>query len=448
VDTAGGIKFSQFKDDILLYGPGNTANGFNQASVFTSNVWTYKEALPNGSEWSSPASINEVLPVGKGTLVYHLGTPAQAPIHNGTVPRSAIIDFRGTPNQGTINLPIQCTGVCMEAENGNGWNLLANPYASSIDWMSDQWLRSGVSGTIYIWNPRINQYATFNSNNPAAATNGGSRYIAPGQGFFLKATASNPVLQINEGVKTTTAPDSMLFRVAPEENMLKLAVKQLSSNNADEVVLLFAEGGQDAFEEQSDALKFTAPEVPVELALINNDGVKLASNTVSEPNLTHDQIYNLHLKSAAGMYQIEVNALPGFVKDNALCYWVDRISGTKIKLEEGMNYALQLDGASDSSLLDRFYLLITKNGNNGHNTQPLTIYPNPATGDWVQAFTSENAMAEVQVVNATGACVYRNTLAPSNGVIGFNIGNLAAGIYTLSVRRESGIQVSKLVISK
>lgn len=446
VDTAGGIKFTQFKDDILLFGPGNTANGFNQPSVFTSNVWTYQEALPNGTEWRSPASINEVLPVGKGTLVYHVGTPDQAPINSATVPRSAIIDFRGTPNQGTINLPIQCTGVCTEVENGNGWNLLANPYASTIDWMSDQWLRSGVSGTIYIWNPRINQYASFNANNPEAATNGGSRYIAPGQGFFLKATTSNPVLQISERVKTTMFPDSMLFRVAPEENMLKLAVRQLASESADEVVLLFADGAKDAYEEHSDALKFIAPEVAVELALVNNDGIKLASNVVSEPDLTHDQFFNLHLKSAVGQYQIEVDALPQVTKE-AAWYWVDRISGTKIKLEEGLKYALALDGTSET-YTDRFYLLLSKETNGINTIQPLTVYPNPSSGDGVQAFISDNSMAEIQIMNATGASVMRQTMVPTNGVLHLNTSTLSAGIYTLSVRNDSGIRVSKLVISK
>ena len=207
-----------------------------------------------------------------------------------------------------------------------------------------------------------------------------------------------------------------------------------------------AVGAKDDYEETSDARNFIEPEVAVELALVNNDGIKLASNVVSEPDLTHDQFFNLHLKSAVGQYQIEVDALPQVTKE-AAWYWVDRISGTKIKLEEGLKYALALDGTSET-YTDRFYLLLSKETNGINTIQPLTVYPNPSSGDGVQAFISDNSMAEIQIMNATGASVMRQTMVPTNGVLNLNTSTLSAGIYTLSVRNDSGIRVSKLVISK
>jgi hypothetical protein len=67
VDSTNGVTFKQLKDNVIVLGPGAGASGFDNPTVFTSNLSVFDESLPNGSEWRSPSNINEAIPKGKGT---------------------------------------------------------------------------------------------------------------------------------------------------------------------------------------------------------------------------------------------------------------------------------------------------------------------------------------------------------------------------------------------
>ena len=70
-----------------------------------------------------------------------------------------------------------------------GFNLIGNPYPSSIDWKaSSGWTRSNLVDSgggydMWIWNPATNNYGVYNSL-ASTGTNGISNFIAPMQGFL------------------------------------------------------------------------------------------------------------------------------------------------------------------------------------------------------------------------------------------------------------------------
>jgi hypothetical protein len=431
VDTIGGVKIKQLKDDVLLYGPGGVSNGFNAASVFTANNWVYDEPMANGTEWRSTLSVNETLPTGKGLLLYHCGKPNQAPINPSTIPSAAVIDFSGVPNQGTIALPIQCTGACFEADNGNGWNLLANPYASPIDWMSSDWMRSGVSGTIYIWNPAMNQYASFNLNNPAAATNGGSRYIGPSQGFFLKATSNNPVLTINERVKSDQFADSSLFRLAAPENQLRLKVQNSDNTAGDEVLIQFDANATEQFEEQFDALKPLFPGVELSLSARNNNGDKFAAHVFNSPDLAaSDKLIPIEFTGSEGVYTLLPQQIASF--DSGLQFILeDAFTGLKTILNDGRAVAVEVNSEIQSKSPNRFMLRITAKKVNS-NTSHISIYPNPAISGKVNVYTGSNLNGSLRVYSICGTLLQEQRVyGAENGIQQFDTDQLPSGIYSI-----------------
>jgi hypothetical protein len=91
-----------------------------------------------------------------------------------------------------------------------GFNLVGNPYASSIDWSTFSNTTStaaiyglNVTPSIWTFDPKTKNYATYNALTNIATGNGG-KIIASGQGFFVQATAASPSLTFQEAAKSTS----------------------------------------------------------------------------------------------------------------------------------------------------------------------------------------------------------------------------------------------------
>jgi hypothetical protein len=432
VDTVGGIKFRQVKDNILLYGPGNGSNGWDNPTVFNTNIFVYSEPILNGFEWRSPASTNEVLPKGAGFLVYHVGDRSQVNLQVNTIPNAAIIDFKGNPNQGDIALPITCTGGCLPVDNGNGWNLVANPYASPIDWDSPEWTKAGISSTIYIWNPRINQYASYNTSNPGAATNGGSRYIGPGQGFFMKVTENNPSLIAHESIKTSQFPDTLLFRIGAAQSQLRLLISKQESEVQDEAVLEFRQEATEDFDPAIDAHKPELPGMTLSFGLMNENGDALSVHALPKPNIAgSDKIIPIRLKGDVGSYSIQASQLESFDSD-VVFYLEDRLMKTIVKVEEGKSYPVEITNDPATSSNGRLNLILRHNRANSIAGSDMRVFPNPSNGSNVQVVLPKASRGTLEVYDMLGAKLVAKNIENAQQTIQLDaFDTLAAGTYTL-----------------
>jgi hypothetical protein len=196
---------------------------------FTS-VYTYTE----GTGYAAVSNANQIINQGQGLMVWSGDTIT------GTDP--FVVDYRGVPNQGDINLPVSLT-------NNDGWNLVGNPYASTIDWDSPNWDKSNLAEAVYILNPDTEQYATYING---AGANGGSNLIASQQAFWVRAIGSNPVLTAKESVKSSF--DQAFFKSNSTVSSGMHII--LSGNNmADEAVLRHVQGATDGYDSQYDATK-------------------------------------------------------------------------------------------------------------------------------------------------------------------------------------------------
>ncbi|AXJ01163.1 Por secretion system C-terminal sorting domain-containing protein [Cyclonatronum proteinivorum] len=98
--------------------------------------------------------------------------------------------------------------------NGDGWNLLGNPFGASIDWANPNWTKTAVDNFAYLWNPATGNYEI--------ATAGGTidgvvaaDFIAPFQAFFVKANASNPELIVPPTARSIESGNGDLFNQSP-----------------------------------------------------------------------------------------------------------------------------------------------------------------------------------------------------------------------------------------
>jgi hypothetical protein len=200
--TAGGLTKSGnpsmylYRDDeAFTNATFNTGNfrGINKIN----NTPLYSIGVDN--EPSGPFNLH----VGTGIMFFYRGnlTSISTKYNPGTVAESNVFVSTGTLNQQAVtvvNWVTQTPGLQYSTVTGNtgysGFNLVGNPYASSINWSTFSTATStagiygpNVGNTIYIFNEVSKVYATYNGS---VGTNGGSNVIASGQGFFVKATGT------------------------------------------------------------------------------------------------------------------------------------------------------------------------------------------------------------------------------------------------------------------
>ncbi len=166
--------FTQFSDDMLITGSGGATNGFDVNVTNDASAWTYISSLV------AIPKITTTLNVGRGASIYYRGSRADS-VNKLNAPyvdaESIVMTFKGVLNQQSITVPLV------------GTNLLGNPYAAVIDWHAVTKSGDSISKVIKIWNPKNRQYSVYNGKD---TINGGSRYIGPGQAFFVQNTGKLP----------------------------------------------------------------------------------------------------------------------------------------------------------------------------------------------------------------------------------------------------------------
>jgi hypothetical protein len=89
-----------------------------------------------------------------------------------------------------------------------GYTMIGNPFASPIDWAT--LTKTNLSDTYWGWDPNLSStggYVTVSTTgtvtliSPFSGSVGLDQYIQSGQGFFVKTTATSPVLVIKESDK-------------------------------------------------------------------------------------------------------------------------------------------------------------------------------------------------------------------------------------------------------
>lgn len=189
----------------------NNINTADDLGPTASDVYMYDETVAYGADginrWLT-ASTEELVP-GKGY--------AQA--------NKQTLFFLGKPNVGTITV----SGTYTEdaADANEGWNLIANPYATAIDIGDFLAENSNIAGAVYIWddngsNTQRGTNADYIIANGTMATNttsagGHTRYnnhLGSAQGFFVKLnSAADPDIDFTESMRASgNNSDDNFFR--------------------------------------------------------------------------------------------------------------------------------------------------------------------------------------------------------------------------------------------
>lgn len=192
------------------------------------------EAIPFPATGTSN---NEVLEVGKGYSVL---------LYNGNSPTT--IKLTGTLNQHNVSFNLSTTS---SSNPTDGWNLIGNPYASTIEWNNEGWSKTGISNIIVkqvhsiVDGTNITQYQYF---DPLL----GTIAIHPGEAFWVRTTNANALLTITENAKTTNTENTYPSDIA---NLYYMAITLQQQSKRDKAYLILSTEGTDQFDALLDAAK-------------------------------------------------------------------------------------------------------------------------------------------------------------------------------------------------
>jgi hypothetical protein len=332
---------AQLQDDFLVQGnfddPSPTQNICNvKANSTTSTLFWYDETVagPIGNgyiPYPSPgnSAAGSPLVVGRGYAAY---------IRQCVLP--TLIDYEGQVNQGTFSLPVTYT---VTDPSGDGWNLVGNPYPSAIDWDLSGWTKTRISSMIAVTDNGSGMTRYYDAGVTEDIPNG---QIALGQGFWVRATAANPVLTIRENVKVTNA--SEFFR--ERSSFIPSMVIALSDGNETDKAYI------KTISEASGSLdEYDAPKIlntNFNLSILSEDNHPLAINALNDIPCGS----GLNLKTEgleAGNYTLNLDTRNFF--DAYEFTLVDRFTNNKVNIKDG-HYSFQVTDESGSSSQDRFYI--------------------------------------------------------------------------------------------
>jgi hypothetical protein len=260
----------------------------------------------------------------------------------GNVLTSTAWDVTGPINAGNVSpiaFPVTYTSSGTLANDG--WNLVGNPFPSTIDWnAASGWTKTNVTGSIYITDngtTGTTQYATWNG---ATGTNNGSRYIASGQGFWVKADGGGvPVLTANENVK---APGNQpeFFRDEPLADHLRITLSK--GVIRDEAIVHFRDDALIGYDD-TDALKL--PNSTFNLSTLSSDGRKMAINSTGAMTCAAEVSMAIE-NIAPGSYSLQFSDVETF-SDYAVITLHDKFLSTTFDVKGGAyNFSVTSNPAS------------------------------------------------------------------------------------------------------
>lgn len=328
--------------------------------------------------------------------------------------------FEGALNTGNVPVTLFHT----PGSNWSGWNLIGNPYPSSIDWnLADRSFFEDDFAYIY------------NSSRPGGAgyvpIDGGAAgaFIAPHQGYFARAGqgSHNQTFTFTNALR---AHGGAWLKDTSNDDMLSLRLT--CDNYFDEIILRFIDGS-DLKRDRRDALKLFSfnPEAP-QLYSLTSDNVKLAINSIPEiPEETTFYLGILLSESANCTLSLEVTK--GRF-DGMDIYLDDYATGKTHNISKNRYYNF---AAEAGEITGRFGLRFGKL--NEQTNIDLTIY---SMGKSLYIINHTKS-ALVEVYDASGQIVLKRTVGEGLNVIGTS---LATGAYMVRLLSGTTIATQKIVI--
>jgi hypothetical protein len=446
-------------------------------SSATNSEYIYQWIPTLGNNYGNWQPVSGNMAVGKGYIVRGLQTTSP--------PNTA--RFIGTPNNGLIsNVPIQrgtygllpgetgyfnSNGVWVAPEDDN-WNLIGNPYPSSIS--ANQFTNDNpnIDGTIYLWthasapnttngDPFYDDFEyNYNPSDYIEHNNTGSNppgtndlYIASGQAFFVLmldnatqneyVTFSNTMRSKDYNNTNFYGPnlendDSNTSSTSAEKHRIWLDLIT-SDNLASSILVGYIEGATNDKDRLYDGYEFAGSALSF-YSLIGNDKMSIQGKAL--PFSAEDKVPLGLVVPKTDNYKIAINTLDGlFENDNQAIF----IEDTYTNIIHNLRTSPYSFNADKGTFNDRFILRYT-NETLSINEYELGNDVRVIAFDNTLKITSNNQpIKAVKIIDIQGRLIKTISNIDTNNYINHQL-NFSQATYIIKVTLGNGKEIAKKVI--
>lgn len=346
---------ADLQNEIPVTGPFTGSSVCSGCTTSPSMFWydeTVAGAQSNGYTAYPTTSNTQTFVVGRGYATF---------VRGNLLTGSALFDLHGPINSGLINYGVTYTSTSGGAAN-DGWNLVGNPYPSTIYWIAAGWTKTNVGGTIYMTDNGSNPSTVAYFNGSTGIGIGSDGHIATGQAFFIQTTAAAPVLTSTESVKTAGTQTTFIREAAPS-NVLRITLSQ--GLVQDEAVIHFRDSATANFDFKFDAVKLknlkndNSSSPYLNLSTISADNNKLAINTMPFFATECSTVVSLDVSDVpAGTYNLNFSSQNTF-NSLASLQLKDNFTSTVVDLGRQTDYTFQVTSAAASYGSGRFSITVS-----------------------------------------------------------------------------------------
>ncbi len=340
----------------------------------------------------------------RGDNVTHLTGTANKTTYPYVAPESVTFSATGNLNQGSYSVVswVGTSGLMYSTSNsGNapirGFNLVGNPYASSINWhtFSNTVTTAAIYGkyvnpTVYIFDPATSNYDTYNATT-GIATGKASNVIPSGQGFFVEANNASPTLTFTESAKTNTQVTGSNLEMGTAASQtaynsyIRLRIVTDAVNSTD-MVVGFNSTSTTKYNPAEDSKLYPAANAFQHISALSSDGVKNAVKWVPFPGSSAQIVKLVVNAQATGQYTLqrpELKAIPALYE----IWLMDYYQKDSLDLRANSTYIFNINLSDTNSY--------------GDNRFALVIKQNPALGVHLLSFSAVKAKSGSQIAWTT-----------------------------------------------
>lgn len=373
------------------------------------------------------------------------GTLASGEGRSVKLTASGNISFTGAMPLSDVSITIADGGG-----SGNGFNLIGNPFPSYITGnhtspLASNNILSANSGileeqTIWFWNQVDKEYVQVNQ---ASALVDGIRYIAPGQGFFVKSNSSGGSFSFPESLQSHQSTDVFSRSGNNTDNYTHIRLRLSDQTKAKNTSIIYIPGSTNGWDNGFDASLFggASNSFAIYTELVSgSQGQKLGIQSLSETSLNEVIAVGVHASSGT---EINISAEVEHLPNGNEIYLEDRLQGTFTLLDANSSYSITL--SDDISGTGRFYLHT--------NAEALSIDDVGLSGvnlyrndyNELRVIGIQHSNTDLRIYDIIGKKIF-NTSFVGNGNNTIALPNVKTGIYIIQLQTPQGNLSKKIVI--